>query len=97
VLTYYAPGEHVYEGNWIRNFLDDLQKKHFTGDGGCENLAKNVFRIGDTSGYAEGMLNSIGTSQTYRDMMTLFPLRENGYKFRVRLYHSVLSNRLRMG
>jgi hypothetical protein len=42
-----------------------------------------VFKIGDTSGYAEGMLNSVGTSQTYKDMMTLFPLRENGYKFRV--------------
>jgi hypothetical protein len=29
------------------------------------------------------MLNSIGNSQTYTTMMTLFPLRENGYKFRV--------------
>ena len=29
------------------------------------------------------MLESIGTMDTYDTMMTLFPRRENGYKFRV--------------
>jgi hypothetical protein len=42
------------------------------------------FRINQTGGYAEGMLDSIGTMDTYQTMMTLFPRNENGYKFRVR-------------
>lgn len=77
------PGEHVYEGNWIRNFFDHLQKNYFRGEAGCENLATS-FKISKRGGHAEGMLYSIGTSRTYNEMMTLFPTRENGYKFRVR-------------
>jgi hypothetical protein len=42
------------------------------------------FRINQTGGYAEAMLDSIGTQNTYQTMMTLFPRNENGYKFRVR-------------
>ena len=74
--------EHVYEGNWIRNFLDQLQKDHFPGDSGCDQLG-NLFKIGQTGGYADQMLDCVGNTRTYTDMMTLFPLRENGYKFRV--------------
>jgi len=76
--------EHVYEGNWIRNFLDHLQKTYFPGDSGCTQIA-DLFDIGETTGYTSQMLDCIGTSRTYTDTMTLFPLRENGYKFRVRL------------
>ncbi|KAK4120093.1 hypothetical protein N657DRAFT_702672 [Parathielavia appendiculata] len=75
--------EHVYEGNWIRNFLNDLQAKHFPGDSGCEQLAKDVFKIGQADGPADGMLNRIGNDANYDKAITLFPVRENGYKFRI--------------
>lgn len=73
--------EHVYEGNWIRNFLDGLQKKYFPDESGCSQIA-DLFSIGKDMGYTSQMLDCVGTSETYTNTMTLFPPRENGYKFR---------------
>ncbi|GAB1320981.1 hypothetical protein MFIFM68171_11191 [Madurella fahalii] len=67
--------EHVYEGGWIRDYFDHLHDDHFKD---CDAVSK-AFK----AKYADGLLNSIGTSQTYDEMMTLFPLRENKLKYRV--------------
>jgi hypothetical protein len=74
--------EHVYEGSWVRDFLDYLQEKYFNAPGGCDDIA-TAFSIGQRRGYTWDMLNCLGTTQTYRDRMTLFPLHENGIKYRV--------------
>ena len=76
--------EHVYEGDWIKEFLDHLYETFYTSQGaaGCTALA-NAFKIGD-AGPLEDILNQIGTTQTYTKTMTLFPQVENGLKHRVR-------------
>lgn len=64
-----------YEAGWIRDYFDHLHDKHFKD---CDTVAK-AFK----AKYADGLLNSVGTSSTYDEMMTLFPLRENQLKHRV--------------
>ncbi|KAK3896889.1 hypothetical protein C8A05DRAFT_39563 [Staphylotrichum tortipilum] len=74
--------EHVYEGSWVRDFLDHLQAKYFNTATGCADIA-TAFKIGQSTGYTFDMLNCLGTTQTYMDRMTLFPLHENGIKYRM--------------
>jgi hypothetical protein len=74
--------EHVYEGSWVRDFLDHLQGNYFNAAAGCDTIA-TAFSIGQRRGYTWDMLNCLGTTKTYMHRMTLFPLHKNGINFRV--------------
>jgi hypothetical protein len=66
----------------VRDFLDYLQEKYFNAPGGCDDIA-TAFSIGQRRGYTWDMLNCLGTTPTYMHRMTLFPLHENGIKYKV--------------
>jgi len=74
--------EHIYEANWIRDYFDHIQKTYFPGDDGCKKVG-DAFKINQSTGYSEDLLNSVGTRKTYQDMMVLFPRKENIWKFNV--------------
>lgn len=86
-----SSAEHVYEGNWLREFLDHIYTTYYKPSSddaadvkaACDKVA-NVFAIGKPTGPMEDLLNQIGTHKTFTKTMTIFRQKENTLKHRVR-------------
>lgn len=82
--------EHVYEGDWIKEWLNDLYTKYYKPDNedaeskaaACKQLA-DAFSIGQTTGPMEQILNQLGTDTSYTKTMTIFRQKENTLKHRI--------------
>lgn len=68
--------EHVYEGNWLVRFWEDLTTQYEIP---CD-IVYNTFEINTARRFADDMLWGIGNTRTYTTTMTLLPLRENELK-----------------
>ncbi|KAF1810764.1 hypothetical protein P152DRAFT_515569 [Eremomyces bilateralis CBS 781.70] len=78
----YWDAEHVYEGDWVKSFLNHLHDKYFSEQtDGCNALGK-IFKIGDSTGYMDKLLSQLGTTTTYDKTMTVFTKKENQLKHR---------------
>ncbi|KAL2193009.1 hypothetical protein P885DRAFT_46258 [Corynascus similis CBS 632.67] len=76
--------EHAYEGVWIKDFLDHLYETYYSTAGlSCEQMAKNTFNLGSTTGYAADLATAVGNKANYMDTMVLFPQKENTIKNRM--------------
>ncbi|KAM0417086.1 hypothetical protein ACHAPT_012924 [Fusarium lateritium] len=71
--------DHIYEINWVTSFWQHVaEEKGLT----CSTVL-DEFKIAQGGGYAEEMLHSIGNMDTYKDMMLLYPIIDNGMKHRI--------------
>ena len=99
--TYKANSEHVYEGQWIRQYYDYLYKNYYNKgvpdkptpdpskddvpDEKCKLLAKHL-KIKEGLAPHDSLLSSVGTTVDPEKTMTLFPGLENGIKHRVSFF-----------
>jgi hypothetical protein len=70
----------VYEGFWIKAFLDSLHARYPEADKtvGCDTLGERVINSGWTSKLAQ----ELGTKKNFMNTMTAFTSIENGLKHR---------------
>ncbi|KAL3446136.1 hypothetical protein BJX65DRAFT_319041 [Aspergillus insuetus] len=89
--------EHIYEANWIKEYLDYIQK-NFTGsaNGTCDSELLQFFdtdkkpvpgtvpkpsRAADPSTYQESLMQNLGTVYTVEERMVLLPMKQNNLKY----------------
>ncbi|CAM1511372.1 Fc.00g088850.m01.CDS01 [Cosmosporella sp. VM-42] len=71
--------DHIYEINWVTSFWQHIaEDKEVT----CPKVLQD-YKVAQGGGYAEEMLHSIGNMDTYKDMMLLYPIIDNGMKHRI--------------
>ncbi|KAF2686047.1 hypothetical protein K458DRAFT_402587 [Lentithecium fluviatile CBS 122367] len=79
----YWDSEHVYEGDWVKSFLNYLYEKHFkaqTGDS-CKTLGDIFFNAAGQ--YMDKLLTQLGTIATADKTMTVLTKKENQLKHRI--------------
>ncbi|KAL2858471.1 hypothetical protein BJY01DRAFT_230672 [Aspergillus pseudoustus] len=89
--------EHIYEANWIKEYLDYVQK-NWTGsaEGTCDTRLLQVFdpnkspdpakvpipaKAQDPQTYQESLMQNLGTVYTVEERMVLLPMKQNNLKF----------------
>lgn len=89
LITYIA--EHVYEGNWVKAYLDHLYKNFFkdSGDVGCKDevnaFGKTPISINtpdpkSATNYSEALMQNLGTIYTANERLALFSQEQNQKK-----------------
>ncbi|KAL4879335.1 hypothetical protein BJY04DRAFT_229120 [Aspergillus karnatakaensis] len=86
--------EHIYEGNWIREFLDFLHEEKFNNESTCSSHVAQFFDEDisppatvpnpgpDTPPtYLHSLLQNLGTIYTQTERMVLIPQKQNKMKF----------------
>ncbi|KAF2748758.1 hypothetical protein M011DRAFT_457470 [Sporormia fimetaria CBS 119925] len=80
--------EHVYEGNWIKEFFNYLHRNYYQSRGSadrCEYLAETIAKIGQSNAafsLERKMVANIGNRDTYQETMVLLQSVENNAKYR---------------
>ena len=85
--------EHIYERNWIKEYMDYLFDNFFKGASSevCGGLLK-AFALGKgiqsdepqpAASYAEAIMQKMGTFENYKKIMSIFPQAENAQKYNV--------------
>ncbi|KGQ02180.1 hypothetical protein PAAG_11136 [Paracoccidioides lutzii Pb01] len=87
--------EHIYEANWIRGYLDFLQKKFNNGNAGgkCDAAMINSFfkvkpvnvphppQASTPETYIMALMQQMGTIYTEEERMAVLPMKQNNLKF----------------
>ncbi|KAL4898655.1 hypothetical protein BDV59DRAFT_206929 [Aspergillus ambiguus] len=88
--------EHIYEGNWIKEYLDHLGKLDFF-KGSEDTCNDKLLQFWDTNKpptnvtpprnqpktYLEALLQNLGTTYTYKERMVLLPMTQNTHKYNI--------------
>jgi hypothetical protein len=99
MLTVYV-AEHVYEGNWIKQYMDHLYDNFFkispaTEQTDCQNelnmFGKKVSIAtpdikAPASNYSEALMKNLGTTFTAQQRLAVFPQEQNQVKNYVGLH-----------
>jgi len=78
--------EHIYEGNWLRDFYNELKKKQYPNHS-CEDFATKILGLSAngpvTDGYADQLRSALGHKKNHGKKMALLNGKENRVKHRV--------------